>query len=357
MTKREAMTTLGRAAAVVAGLLLTAGPALAQKALVSLKTAQAPAIDGTAEAAWEKAAPYKIVLEDLQYKPSNGYKGMTKTSVTVKSMYDAEHVYFLVQWEDPTRSVERGPWVKQPDGKWAQLKNPDSTGHENTYYEDKLAMFWNINTANFDKKGCAIACHKARGGKVAGIEDKSPGRKYTNSPGETIDMWHWKAVRTNPVGQVDNQYVDDTKDPAKNAEWGRKSDPKTGGGYVENVNKDKTGPAYVSKAPAEESRYWVLDDQKAEFTDSFKPGDVVPSIVVAPFAGPRGAIEGRAVWKNNLWTLEIKRKLVTSGDKAKQQDVQFSDLKQPYFFGLAVFDNTQINHLYHDGVHRLTFAQ
>jgi hypothetical protein len=51
----------------------------------------------------------------------------------------------------------------------------------------------------------------------------------------------------------------------------------------------------------------------------------------------------------------MKRKLVTSGDKAKEQDVQFSDLKKPYYFGLSVFDNTAINHVYHEGVHRLTF--
>ena len=56
-----------------------------------------------------------------------------------------------------------------------------------------------------------------------------------------------------------------------------------------------------------------------------------------------------------MWTLEIKRKLVTTGDKAKEQDVQFDDLKKTYYFGVSVFDNTQINHMYHEGVHQLTF--
>jgi len=272
----------------------------------------------------------------------------------MRSMYDAEYIYFLVQWEDPTQSLERGPWVKQPDGKWKQLAARDSTGHENTYYEDKLAMFWNISTKGFDKKGCEAACHKARGGKIAGIEDKSPGRKYTEAAGETIDMWHWKAVRTNPVGQVDDQYVDDTRDPAKNAEWGRKGDAKAGGGYADNVNKDKSGPAWMSKTPSE-NKYWIVDDQKTEFVDTFKPGDVVAGIVIAPFAGSRGDIAGKAVWKNGAWTLEMKRKLVTGGDKAKEQDVQFADLKKAYYFGLSVFDNAAINHLYHEGAHRLTF--
>ena len=114
-------------------LLLTATPALAQKSLVSVKTDQAPTIDGAVDAPWEKAPAYKFTLDQTPYKPEN-YKGITKTNVTVKSMYDAENIYFLVQWEDPTQSLERGPWVKQPDGKWKQLAAPDSTGHENTYY-------------------------------------------------------------------------------------------------------------------------------------------------------------------------------------------------------------------------------
>jgi len=56
-----------------------------------------------------------------------------------------------------------------------------------------------------------------------------------------------------------------------------------------------------------------------------------------------------------MWALEIKRKLVTTGEMAKQQDVQFDDLKKTYYFGVSVFDNTQINHMYHEGVNRLTF--
>jgi hypothetical protein len=343
-----------RGVGTVLAVLVAATPAVAQRSLVSIKTDQAPTIDGTVDAAWEKAPAYKITLNETPYKPE-GFKGMTKTNVTMKSMYDKDSIYFLVQWEDPTRSFERNPWVKQPDGTWKQLKALDQTGHDNTYYEDKFALLWNINAPGFDKKGCEVACHKARGGKIAGIEDKSPGRKYTDNPGETIDMWHWKGVRTGPVGQVDDQYIDDTKDPTKNADWGRKGDAKTGGGYSNNVNKDKTGPAWMNKTPSEENKYWVLDDQKTEFVDNFKPGDVVGGIVIAPFTGSRGDLEARAVWKSGMWTLEIKRKLVTTGEKAKEQDVQFDDLKKTYSFGVSVFDNSQINHVYHDGVHRLTF--
>jgi hypothetical protein len=334
---------------------LLAGPALAQPSLVSLKTDKAPVIDGAVDTAWERAPAFKIKLDKTVYEPSNGFKGVTKTTVTLRSMYDKEHVYFLVRYDDPTQSLARAPWVKQPDGSWKRSENKDSTGHENTYYEDKFGLIWNINTAGFEKKGCDAACHKARGGKNAGSEDTSPGRMYTDKPGETIDMWHWKSVRTNPVGQIDDQYVDDTKDPKKNANWGRKNDTKTGGGYEDNVNKEKTRPLFMSKTPGANGKYWMLASDKTEFVDTFKPGDIVPSMIVEPFIGSRADIEAKGAWKDGVWTIEIKRKLVTTGDKAKEQDIQFDDLKKPYYFGVAVFDNTAINHVYHEGVHKLIF--
>jgi hypothetical protein len=154
---------------------------------------------------------------------------------------------------------------------------------------------------------------------------------------------------------VDDQYIDDTHDPSKNEDWGRKGNDKTGGGYSNNVGADKKGPAFMNKTPSAENKYWVLDDQKVPFVDSFKAGDVVGSIVVAPFTGPRGNISAQGRWDNGKWTLAMKRSLVTSGANAKAQDVQFADLKKTYYFGVAVFDNTQINHAYHDGSYKLMF--
>jgi hypothetical protein len=46
---------------------------------------------------------------------------------------------------------------------------------------------------------------------------------------------------------------------------------------------------------------------------------------------------------------------VTTGEKSNIQDVQFDDLSKDYNFGISVFDNSQINHLYHDDVLTLKF--
>lgn len=332
--------------------LLAAGP----QVLTSTPTTTPPAIDGNAEGAWDSAKALKVTVNKLPYKPNNGYEGMKSTEVTLRALHDKEHFYMLVQYTDPQESIERFPWVKQGDGSWKQKSNKDSTGHDNTYYEDKFAILWDINARGFAKKGCDAACHVAKDGKVNGIVDKSPGRKFTSKPGQTIDMWHWKSVRSNPVDQVDDQFIDSTADPKANKNWGRKGDSKPGGGYKNNVSEDKKSPLWMAK-DASSGGYWLMANNKVDFVDEFKAGDIVPGIVVSPFEGSRGDIEAKGVWKDGMWTIEMKRKLVTTGDKADEQDVQFDDMGKSYSFGVSVFDNSQINHIYHEGVLQLKFAE
>ena len=322
-------------------LLFIGGTAHAASVLTSVKTDKPILLSGDVDNAWSRAAPLKVLLDNLPYEPNTGYSGMQETTVTMKSLYDAEYIYFLIQYNDPTKSMARFPWVKQKDGTWKQLVKKDSTGHDNTYYEDKIGMFWNINTKGFSNDGCMISCHMDIEG------DTSAGRKFTDNPGETIDMWHVKNVRTSPLGQVDDQFVDSNQDPKVNKGWGRKGDDKTGGGYTNNINKDKTGPAYMNYPPSKEAQYYILPSLKTPFVDIFEPGDVVPGIIIDAFQGPRADIEMRGKWSEGVWTVEMRRKLVTSGENALVQDVQFSDFSKLYNFGIAVFDNSQINHIYH----------
>jgi hypothetical protein len=154
--------------------------------LTSVKVATAPAIDGAPEAIWDQATAMTVNV-------AGGANAGTHT-VTLKSVYTGDSVYFLATWNDPTESLQRMPWVKQADGKWKQLKDPDDKGGDNNkYYEDKFAQIWNINTPTFDASGCFALCH-------AGEAGKPYGNKYTPNTGEMADIWHMKIVRTNPTG-------------------------------------------------------------------------------------------------------------------------------------------------------------
>ena len=206
-------------------------------------------------------------------------------------------------------------------------------------------MIWNINDSikGFNEQGCAVICHATTQGRDRPL-------KYTNAEGEIGDTWHVKMVRTNPVGQIDDQYVDND---TKAAEAGRKSDAKTAGGYTNNKKEGQNTPPFALPGNKPAPPYWIMDSEKVPFDDSkYKAGDEVPGIVIAPFTGDRGDLSAKAVWKDGAWTIEWSRKLQT-GSKT---DVQF-DPKKEFYFGVAVFDDAQIGHAVQYGVTKLTFEQ
>ncbi|MBI3030322.1 MAG: ethylbenzene dehydrogenase [Candidatus Rokubacteria bacterium] len=324
------------------GLGLFAGPLDAQQknVLVAKKVAAPPTLDGVMEDAWKSAPELEVTVRGGRNLPEG------KTEVKLRAVYSGDTIYFLMQYKDATESLRRGPWVKQADGSWQKLKDPNDKGGDNTlYYEDKMAVIWNISSPAFEAKGCLSACHPGEG--------KPFGNKYTKDAGERLDMWHWKGVRTGYTGQIDDQYVDNTRyDKEKSPNAGRKTEPKTGGGYADNVSDDKKGPKFALKGNKPAPPYWIVDSEKEALDGSkYKAGDEVPGIIVAPFTGDRGDISARHVWKDGVRTVEFSRKLVTGSEF----DVQFNDLKKQYAFGVAVFDNAQVRHAYSPGVLKLVF--
>ncbi len=301
------------------GAAVFAAQASAQDTVTAVKVDQAPNLAaGAADPAWAKAQPLTVSLAG----GANFKDG--KTTATIKAVYTGDMLYMLVQYDDPTESVRRFPYQKQPDGSWKKLVDPnDKGGDDNLYYEDKFALIY----------------------------------KYTASEGELGDIWHMKSIRTGYIGQVDDQYLDHTRyDKDKAAEAGRKSDAKTGGGYTD-IKLVNGKPEFMHKnaTPANKGgTYYLREEDKAPFDDSkFQPGDEVASILVAPFTGDRGDIAAAIKWNNGKWTAVISRKLVT-GSKT---DVQFDNLDGTYEFGFAAFDNAQVRHAFQVGALKLKFAK
>jgi hypothetical protein len=338
-----------KSALLAAALSIAFAAAAQSNVLTAAKVDAAPVLDGTAnDAAWAKATPVTIKL-------ANGanFDG-GKTTVTIKAVYTADSLYMLIVYDDPTESFRRSPFQKQADGTWKKLSDPnDKGGDNNVYYEDKWAMIWNIGNSikNFEKAGCMATCHVGEPGKPYG-------NKYTAEAGELGDIWHAKSVRgAISLGQPDNQYVDHTRfDKEKAPEAGRKSDPKTGGGYtdIKLVNGKPEFMAKDAKPANKGGTYWLKEEDKAPFDDAkFVAGDEVSSILVSKFTGERGNLSGGGKWADGKWTYEVARKLVTGSP----YDVQFKDLDGGYAFGFAAFDNAQVRHAWHYGPVVLKFAK
>lgn len=331
--------------------------------LTATQTTQPIQIDGQLETAWQAAKPLTVRLDELTYKPSTGYPGIKETDVEVRSLYDADNVYFVFKWEDPTQSQARWPWVKQQDGTWQQQSNLDSTGNENFHYEDKLTVAWNISEKGFAKKGCEQSCHMVDNGKIYDIPDNSAGRHFTAAPGQTVDVWHWKSARTAPVGRADDQYFDHSHN--ENKEWGRKSDENTGGGYKDNIPDGMSAPVtqlgstpkWMNGNPNSTDKFWIRDEDKVAFVDTFKPGDVIAGVITQAYLGSRADVSAKGVWQDGYWTVEVQRKRNTTAPLANEQDVQFDELGKVYHLGVAIYDNSQINHFYHPKAIEYRFAE
>jgi hypothetical protein len=302
--------------------------------LVVAKATAAPALDGNAnDAVWASARPLTVKLGG-----GANFGGTGESTATLKAVTSGDMIYFLLQYADPTNSIRRGPFQKQADGTWKKLSDPnDKGGDDNVYYEDKWSMIWNVNDsiAGFNQNGCAVFCHLGEG--------KPYGNKYTAKAGEIGDMWHMKGSRNGAWGQVDDQYVDNTRyDKDKSPNAGRKGDP--GGpdykafslvnGKPEFMNKD-------GKAANAGGTYYIKDGDQIAFDDTkFKAGDEVASYFVYKLVGDRGDLGVAYKWANGMWTYEVARKLTTGS----QYDIQFNDMGKTYTFGLAAFDNAQVRH-------------
>jgi hypothetical protein len=346
------------AAAVAAPLCVAWSGVMAQGsgpvkpiAVTAIKGDVAPKLDGVGDdEVWKKAPAAKFTaVKGANFKGNSG-----TTTGTIQVAYVGDTAYFLLTYDDPTETFRRAPFVKGQDGKWTKLADPDDKGGDNNkVYEDKFALMWNINDSIFgfsEKMSCQAACH-------AGEPGKPFGNKYTGDETELGDIWHMKTVRTGSVGQLDNQYVDNTHfDPVKSPDAGRKSDANTGGGYTDMKLVDGK-PEFMNKdgkAANKGGTYWLKASDKAPFDDSkFVPGDEVASIIVAPYTGDRGAISSGMKWADGKWTFEFSRKLTTPS----KYDVQFSDLGRTYGFGLAVYDNAQVRHAYVQEPMHLTFQK
>ncbi len=343
MTSKRVVTALAAAVALAFG----SGAALADATVVAAKVKTPPKVDANAgDAAWNAAKGVTVNLED----GANFKDG--KTKVMLKAVYSGDTLYMLAVWDDPDQSYRRAPFTKQIDGTWQKAKDLDDKGGDNNkYYEDKFAFIWNIGNSikGFDKQGCGVSCH-------AGEPSKPFGNKYTDKPGELGDIWHAKLVRTLPVGQIDDQYLDHQRWSEKNAGAGRHSDPKTGGGY-ENIKIKNGAPEFMNKNAKPANRggtYWLKkEDAVAMDASKFKPGDDVAAIMISAFSGDRGDIAAASKWANGKWTMELSRKL-TTGSK---YDVQFDNLDAGYHFGVAAFNNAQVRHAVHYDVLTLKFAK
>lgn len=332
----------------------------------------APTLDGDPnDAAWNIADSQTI----RTVKGVNNPEG--HVDVSVKAVHDGRHVYFQFRWKDPDASYKRFP-LRKTAGGWEVLQTAFEQADENIFYEDKLSVY----ITDVPNGNCANTCHIGTG-PHADRGDKH-GLHYTQ--GEIGDIWHWKAVRTNPMagdnqpGWTDDQYIGPPQPipaqlkPGQRYSGGYQPDPNTGGGYRYNFKKFTIAADAQATAPAQagakvtpalgtpimlppslnikpdanpathdaHETWWIHESQGIPYDeklDSYPVGTLIPNILIQPFKGDRADVRAKGKWANGYWTLETKRVF----DTGSKYDVAFR-FDRPVFITVATYNRTQTRH-------------
>jgi hypothetical protein len=263
--------------------------------------------------------------------------------VQLQVAYNDERIFFRYRWPAKQPHVLTD-LLRYSDGKWQrQLRTPVGSDPDGIY-EDRLAMMVDDGSVpEFQRYGGYITVGADMRDFTGSGADAAHRRKYLpasrSDPGDWysivdartldaqrragyfLDLWHWRAHLSNPLGRSDDQHIAwyrlyDSGEPLSVGNWDADSgqprwmfDPARDGVRAlrwEDVaagHGDVRGPYYLSAATA------VPFDAAHEWRE----GDVIPGQVLREPSGSRDEIrvQGQGRWAGGQWDVTLVRALDT----------------------------------------------
>ncbi|OSP53593.1 ethylbenzene dehydrogenase-related protein [Pseudoruegeria sp. SK021] len=352
------------AVGTAAGLLFLADT-LTVRTLEMPQVATAPILDGDpTDPVWNRATPVTIQTKGGANLPDG------EAPVTVRAVQNGDDAYFLFRWPDSTRSLKHVPLQKTSAG-WQLLQDGFYRNDENVFYEDKFGVML-TDTSSFAALRAIHLGPKPRDERPGASGGR--GLHYTTD-GSVLDVWHWMAVRTNPMGQLEDGYFgmpkQESDNPMDRYYAGIGADPAMRDAAISNWRPLIEGPAarhldggvfprFLPNSPDALTRlgnadldptasdsgvWWLAINEAVPFTPemdaSIPEGTILPSIVLRETEdGDRIDVAAVGVWKDGIWTLEVRRAL----DTGSPYDVPITD---GVYLWVSVFDHTQTRHSWH----------
>ncbi len=278
-------------------LILGLGTSGFADTLYAKKVSSPPVLDGSAESIWDGAKPLDVAVKPIssalitvnKEKQKGKYsKNWTKDKhtqiqkVTLKAIYTDTDIFFLATWHDKTKDNHHKPW------KWNKENEEYEAGKER---EDRLSFRFPIS-GDFQSN------------MLAAVDS-------------VVDVWQWKAARTN-----NGEYIHDKHHI-----------------YSPNELKGKFSTHY-SLEGKEVYLVRVTDGGKSPYeSNDIDPfthqGDLVPKYVPKKPENQDGLdVKAKGAWNNDMWTVEIGRKLDTGHAATDAVFVPEAGVKMD----MAVFD-------------------
>lgn len=348
------------------GFLALDGQLHVELEVVEIRGNEVPVLDGLSDdPAWAKAPATWVTT----YSGANLPGGESR--VEVQAARNADFLYFRFRWQDPTQSLKHLPLQKTAEG-WRLLHTDYDLEDEDTYYEDKFAVV--LTTWSKVAAGVSHLGRKPLPDMPGGLSSR--GLHYTKD-GSVADMWQWKAVRSEPFGQLDDDSFGPPVKPKPEEIAGTK---RYKGGYVTDEGDIASYNNFASEGPGgyrgavlpkrlpadpaalarrlgpidldpeanDVAPLFMWESETVEYSPeadaAISVGTVLPGIVIGEggISGDRGDVRTGAHWDNGWWTLEIARRLDTGSPK----DTAIVP-GRPVYLWVAVFDHSQTRHTRH----------
>jgi hypothetical protein len=279
-------------------------------------------------------------------------------SLQVKSAYNGDKMFFRYRWPAKQPHIYHD-MMKFQDGKWERFGKSVPGPQPQGVYEDRLTMLVDDGSVpEFEKYGGYITvgdrmrfftneakkeeveAHPYLGkekkqeevGKhlpetrsnVADWKSVVPAAqlKAQRQAGYFLDLWHWRAHRSNPIDKSDDQVVAE----ARYGDEGK-------GVFFTNWDKEKKQPKLMFEAAKTGGKtalkwddianrklgfndlYFLREDQAKPYDPkhAWKNGDTLPRRVLRTGEGSRAdiSVQGQARWKDGYWDVTLVRKMDT----------------------------------------------
>jgi PGF-CTERM protein len=274
--------------------------------------------------------------------------GKENVDLDIKSAYNDEYIHFLFEFNSSSMEYPGiyHDYYRYEDGEWVT----------DGYSEDRVAMLLGDHSVNsFDAYGCFVVCHNdvrfmpdsppseevSNHEYLGGVLSVSDVRKYIpetrsepsgwdnivsedeidqlRQDGVFLDLFHWRAHRSNPVGYSDSEHVleyrhSDTGQSPYYTNWDDEGNHPT---YM--FNSDITGFVALNGEDVRDRNigiddyYYLTEDLAVSFDSEYEwqDGDTIPRQIVRVPTESRGQINANGTWSEGTWTVELVRKLDT----------------------------------------------
>lgn len=310
--------------------------------------------------------------------PEESISSENGKTLRVAGFHDDEAVHLFFRYYTGNPSWYHQYWVYQ-DGEWVRLgsgaEGPDPYG----FYEDRISILWGDGSVvGFAEAGGMITLHSGMRSTRSAVDPeevkshphlgetlgRSDVRKFIRESrqsqsgeplwktvrsaeelqqlredGRFLDLWQWRAHRSNPVGYADNGYVLDYRhNSVGRSMFTDNVDPETGR-PLKMYDFEKTGLKALrfeklrDKGYTQEDLYFLEESFAVPFDadHQWAEGDALPHRLLRKPDGSRGAIRAEGIYKDGAWHVYLKRSLQSpepldslTFEKGKTYDAAFA---------------------------------